>query len=117
MNKIFDMKYWGSFLLICVLILIGSANASAQQKTEKVFVKIEVKGLACPFCAYGMEKDLRKLAGVDHVDIELKEGLAYITVPEDQKPTKEEIEDVIIAGGFTPGAIVFSTEPFVREKQ
>jgi len=57
-----------------------------------VYIKIEIKGMACLYCAFGMEKELKKVAGVYSVDIELKEGLAYISTPIHQKPTKENLK-------------------------
>ena len=103
--------------LIAIFIFHISVALQAQARTEPemVYIKIEVKGLACPYCAYGMEKDLSKLAGVKHVDIQLKEGLAFLSVPTAQKPTREQIEAVIVDGGFTPGEIVFRSTPFKRE--
>lgn len=90
---------------------------SAQQDTskiERIYIKIEIKGLACPYCAYGMEKELLKVAGVDNVDIELKEGMAYISTPISQKPTREDLKKIIEDAGFTGGEIEYSNNVFER---
>jgi len=112
MTQIFSKKILGfSILLICFMF---STTLKAQTKTdqERVYIKIEIKGMACPYCAYGMEKELKKVAGVDKVEIELKKGLAYISTPINQKPTKEALEKIIIDAGFTIGEIEFSDKPF-----
>lgn len=102
-----------SIFLLCFLF---SSSVDAQEKTALVqtYIKIEIKGLACPYCAFGMEKKLKKVVGVDNVEIELKEGLAYISTPTHQKPTKEALKKIILEGGFTVGKIEFSNTPFKR---
>jgi len=89
-----------------------SANAQTNNESQQIYVKIEIKGMACPFCAFGMEKELKKVAGVDNVEIELKAGLAYISTPISQKPTKESLEKIITDAGFTVGKIEYSNKPF-----
>ena len=86
---------------------------TATSSAERVFIKIEIKGLACPYCAFGMEKELKKVSGVDKVDIELKTGLAYISTPIAQKPSPESLKKIIKDAGFTPGDIAYSQKPFV----
>lgn len=58
-------------------------------------MKTEIKGMPCPYDAFGMEKELRQVTVVDKVEIELKKGLAYISTPISQKPTKESLEKII----------------------
>lgn len=41
-------------------------------------VTLRVDGLACPFCAYGLEKKLKKLEGVGSFDILINEGMVNI---------------------------------------
>lgn len=115
MKQIFNKTATFNFSVL-LLSLLFSISGSAQTTTtqERVFIKIEIKGMACPYCAFGMEKELKKVAGVDNVEIELKEGLAYISTPVSQKPTKESLEKIIIDGGFTVGKIEFSDKPFKR---
>ena len=89
-------------------------DAQSELPSEKVFIKIEIKGLACPFCAYGMERELKKIAGVENVEIELEEGLAYMSTPVAQKPSEKQLEKIIEEAGFTAGEIEFSEKPFQR---
>ncbi len=93
---------------------IMAFNMSGQTAQDRVFIKIEIKGLACPYCAFGMEKELKKISGVDSVDIELKEGLAYISTPLAQKPTEEALKKIIEEAGFTPGFITYSEHEFEK---
>jgi len=96
--------------IICVffLIIIFNTSSKAQERINITYIKIEVDGLSCPFCAYGLEKELKKIAGSDSVMILLKEGEAIMKVPNSQIPTKESLEKIVIDAGFTPRGITFS---------
>lgn len=99
-------------VLILTICFSISTNAQTANEQERIYVKIEIKGMACPFCAFGMEKELKKVAGVENVEIELKAGLAYISTPIIQKPTKKSLEKIITDAGFTVGKIEYSSKPF-----
>lgn len=101
-------------LLTFATFLISTTNANAQSKNEakKTYIKIGVDGLSCPFCAYGLEKKLKKIKTVNNVEIYLEEGIAVFSVSNDQKPTKETLEKIVTDAGFTPNGIVFSEKAF-----
>ena len=98
-------------ILFCFFFAINT-HAQTQNENERIYIKIEIKGLACPYCAFGMEKELKEISGVEKVEIELKTGLAYISTPVRQKPTKEELEKIITDSGFTVGEVSYSDKPF-----
>ncbi|MBL4756039.1 MAG: heavy-metal-associated domain-containing protein [Flavobacteriales bacterium] len=98
---------------VLFIAFIGTTNlANAQETAQKVYVKIQVDGLSCPFCAYGLEKKLKDISGSKDVSIELEAGEATLSVLKDQQPTKEEVEAVVNEAGFTPREITFSDKPF-----
>lgn len=102
-------------LLVLVLLFSMASITAVNTQTndqELTYVKVEVKGLACPFCAYGLEKKLMEEDGVKSIKIDVEEGLAYLTVLKSQKPTKETLEKIVTDAGFTPSSIVFSEKPF-----
>lgn len=100
-------------ILILTFCFSQSASAQTENAQERIYVKIEIKGMACPYCAFGMEKELKKVAGVENVKIELKAGLAYISTPIKQRPDKKSIERIITDAGFTVGKIEYSKKPFI----
>ena len=57
---------------------------------------------------------MKKIAGVENVEIELEEGLAYMSTPVAQKPSEKQLEKIIEEAGFTAGEIEFSEKPFQR---
>ena len=107
-------------LLICSFFSL-SLSAQSDQTTDqteispssdRIYIRIEIKGLACPYCAYGMEKELKEISGVEKVDIELKTGLAYISTPTEMKPSAEDLEKIIVNAGFSVGKIDYQDIPF-----
>jgi len=106
-------------LLFFVLFFLLATTTISSQTTEQDFtyVKVEVKGLACPFCAYGLEKKLKEIEGVETIKIDVEEGLAYLTTLKSKKPTKETLEKIVTDAGFTPSSIVFSEKPFALKDE
>ena len=62
--------------------------------------EVQVDGLACPFCAYGLEKKLKKLPGAANVHIELNEGRAAFDVASGVL-LPGPIRDAVRDAGFT----------------
>lgn len=69
---------------------------------------VKVKGLACPFCVYGLEKHLKKLPGATEVKVSLGRGEATVDFAPDSKVTEEQVRKAVRDAGFTPGAIQWS---------
>jgi copper chaperone CopZ len=111
--KFGNSRIFSLALLVLTFCFSVSVNAQTQHKQELIYVKIEIKGMACPYCAFGMEKEFKKVSGVENVEIVLKAGLAYITTPIEQKPTKKSIEKIITDAGFTVGKIEYSDKPYI----
>ena len=42
--------------------------------------RLHVDGLACPFCAYGIEKKLNAVPGVERVETNIREGVVIVTM-------------------------------------
>lgn len=101
-----------SIAMIFIALFATTNTIYAQDTTEIVYIKILVDGLSCPFCAYGLEKKLKQVAGSENVFIKLIEGEATFNVLKDQQPTKEELETIVKDAGFTPRKIIFSDKPF-----
>ncbi|HED13054.1 MAG TPA: copper chaperone [Gammaproteobacteria bacterium] len=63
--------------------------------------KLHVDGLACPFCAYGVEKQVGKLANVQSVDIEIDQGLVTVTMEPDKTLSEADAKQAVSDAGFT----------------
>lgn len=63
--------------------------------------RIGVAGLACPFCAYGIEKKLNALEGVQSVETHIKEGVVVVTTTEGTILDEAIVRKAVEATGFT----------------
>ncbi len=63
--------------------------------------ELRVDGLACPYCAYGIEKKLKKTKGVEKIDIDLNKGIVRVKVAEGVRLTESQMAKLINDAGFT----------------
>jgi len=111
------VKNPGSILLAVIFAVAAlSLQLPAQQKdSTKKYIKIEVDGLACPFCAYGIEKNLRSnIEGLDDLDINIEKGYVSFTFPKQTDLKEEKVKDIVKDAGFKPKEIYLSDKPFAK---
>ncbi len=53
--------------------------------------QMRVDGLACPYCAYGIEKKLSAIDGVEKIDVDLENGLVIVNVVDGFKLSDEQM--------------------------
>lgn len=63
--------------------------------------EMRVDGLACPFCAYGVEKKLKAIEGASNINIDLDKGLVSVDMPEGTELTEEQMKKLFNDAGFT----------------
>jgi len=81
-----------SLTVLGMLAFLWSAPLLAAQYA------LQVNGLACPFCAYGIEKKLRAIDGVE--DIEFRLGDGEVDVSTAKTVTPGQINSAIERAGF-----------------
>lgn len=89
---------------------------SAAQADGLVRVEQTIFGMDCAPCAYGMEKNLGKLAGVAKVDVSIEQGVAYIDFTPNSPTTLADIHQVVLQGGLTPEKIALSVQGTVNQR-
>ncbi len=62
---------------------------------------MRVDGLACPYCAYGIEKKLARIDGVEKIDVDLEKGLVTVQVREGVQITEPQMKRLFKEAGFT----------------
>lgn len=83
------------------------ASMTAQESKEfKGTVKVQVDGLSCPFCAYGLEKKLKNMDGVIKITIDVENAFALLTIEEGKKVTDKVIRQKVKDAGFTAREIM-----------
>jgi len=94
------MKQSFSFALFAgALALLLAVSAFADQH-KRVIARVD--GLSCPFCAYGLEKKLKSIEGIDKLEIKVNDGLAILSFKESAEIDTAIIIQKIKEGGFTP---------------
>jgi mercuric ion binding protein len=85
------------FRLIALLaaMLSTAAFAGGNQYT------LGVDGLACPFCAYGIEKQLSAIEGVESIETDIKSGQIVVTLVEGKSLREEVARQAVKDAGFT----------------
>ena len=69
-------------------------------QAEILEAELQVNGMSCPFCAFGIEKKLRRVDGVQEVDVLLDEGRVRLTFRADNAATVDALEDAVGKAGF-----------------
>ena len=97
MNKLF--LFLSGFLL-AIGIIATDTRANKPIKTGERII-LQVDGLSCPFCAYGLEKKLKALPGVSKLDIRINEGIAILEIESGQTLGDEQLKKAVKDAGFT----------------
>lgn len=63
--------------------------------------KIVVDGLACPFCAYGIEKQLHRISGVRDVQTDIASETVSVTMAPGSTLGKDTAAQAVKEAGFT----------------
>jgi copper chaperone CopZ len=89
-------------LLQCMVLAIA---VHAQQITK---VEIMATGLTCSMCSNAINKQLKTIAEVEKVDIDLNKNLFVVTLKADNKLTPKTFKDKVEKAGFFIGSMVLS---------
>ncbi len=79
------------------LMLFAATAALADSHVYKLYVD----GLACPFCAYGVEKKVGGMKGVETVEIDIENGLVAVTVADGATLDEATAKQAVDEAGFT----------------
>lgn len=90
-----------SIIITVLVALVSVTGAFAQKKAMDQF-EVQVDGLGCPFCAYGLEKKFKELKGVKNVKIEIETGDFSFSYPSEKALTLEDVEKQVEKAGYTP---------------
>ena len=83
-------------ILLVLVFATTSVLASQQQKAI-----LRVDGLACPFCAYGLEQRIQEIHSVQKSIINIEAGTVELTPNQGEHIDIDEVKAAVKAGGFT----------------
>ena len=87
------VRWVAAFLALSIGIPVTS-------QAEILEAELQVNGMSCPFCAFGIEKKLRRVDGVHEVDVLLDEGRVRLTFRANNAATVDALEDAVGKAGF-----------------
>lgn len=82
-------------LLIAILGLL--AHLPVQAAANYV---IKIDGMTCKFCAYNVKKRLKKIDGIEQVEVDQDKGLATLQVKAGTVLTDEQLKSLIAEAGY-----------------
>lgn len=75
-------------------------TANAQKEMDKFMVQVD--GLGCPFCAYGLEKKFKEFKGIKNVKIDIETGDFSFRYPSEKALTMNAVIEQVDKAGYTP---------------
>ncbi len=83
--------------LFASLVVMSGINAALAGSVHK----LKVDGLACPYCSYGIEKQLSGLAGVKSVRVSVGTGTVTVIMKDGATLSRAAAARAVANAGFT----------------
>ncbi|MFK7796767.1 MAG: heavy-metal-associated domain-containing protein [Aureispira sp.] len=105
-------------LIFISIFFLFNATQSHAQKTKTAYdnFTVMVKGLGCPFCAYGLEKKFKELKGLQKPVIDMETGKFTFKYPAEKKMSIAQVERQVDAAGYTAIDVVIDRASGVEER-
>jgi len=88
------------------MLSVASLNTVFAGVDSNQTATIAVDGLSCPFCAYGLEKNLKKVKGIESVNIDMKTGKATVVLKPYAHVGDAALKEAVKKAGFTAREII-----------
>jgi len=86
-------------ILVAALGFTGLAIPESSAEIEGI--QLQVDGLSCPFCALGLDKRLKQRAGLEGIQVHLKQGVTEAALPHGQGLDVGKVRRAVQEAGFT----------------
>lgn len=83
-----------------VIGMMALFNVQAQNGMDQFMVQVD--GLGCPFCAYGLEKKFKEFKGIKDVKIDIETGDFSFSYPAEKALTLADVQKQVEKAGYTP---------------
>ncbi|RNC92882.1 MAG: copper chaperone [Allomuricauda sp.] len=87
-------------VLTLIIGLLTTMGVTAQKSMDKFMVQVD--GLGCPFCAYGLEKKFKEFKGIKDVKIDIETGDFSFNYPAEKELTMDAVLAQVEKAGYTP---------------
>jgi copper chaperone CopZ len=89
--------------IVLIMLVAFSLNAKAQQMIK---AEIVATGLTCSMCSNAINKQLKSIAEVDSVAIDLNKNLFIVYLKNDNKLSPNDLKNKVEKAGFFVGSFV-----------
>jgi mercuric ion binding protein len=86
--------------ILAVFLTTAVAWSGAALAASHIY-RLYVDGLACPFCAYGVEKNILALDGVEKLDIDMAGGFITVVMKTGKGLKEDTAKRAVDDSGFT----------------
>lgn len=86
--------------LPAIVLALALTVATAAEAAGPTY-RVHVAGLACPFCAYGIEKSLSAIDGVARVETHIEDGVVIVEMAEGATLERGAAQQAVEDAGFT----------------
>jgi cation transport ATPase len=87
-------KKFSAFLFVFILFAFHSVSAGEKQT-------LLIQGMMCSTCSGKVQKAFQSTGKMESIKIDVKSGTAEVVWKEGQKPSAEEIVEIVKAAGFS----------------
>lgn len=87
--------------IVIAVLLASASTAGAEVRTAE----LQVNGMTCPFCAFGIEKKLRDVEGVEEVEVRLDEGSLRLRLRKGNGASIRDLAQAVEKAGFELAAL------------
>ena len=91
-----------NIVIIAVISFMTLTTAVNAQKKEMDQFTVQVDGLGCPFCAFGLEKKFKEFKGIKDVTIDIETGVFKFKYPAEKELALVAVEAQVEKAGYTP---------------
>jgi len=88
-------------IVFIAFLWAGTFNSLNAQSKDMDQFTVEVEGLGCPYCAFGLEKRFKELKGIRLIKIEMKTGTLTFEYPAEKALTIPQVEQQVEKAGYT----------------
>jgi len=88
-------------IVIIAVFAFTSTTSNVNAQSDRDQFEVQVDGLGCPFCAYGLEKKFKEFKGIKDVKIEMETGLFNFTYPTVKALSMDDVEEQVDKAGYT----------------
>lgn len=78
-----------------------AAPTAAASTARAVVYKLKVNGLACPYCAYGIEKTFDKTDKTANIEVQIASGFVVLHMKPGRTFTPKRLKQLVSNAGFT----------------